>query len=271
MSFTDGQSAGHGNVNELIVAATTRPAQYNWMISNSWYDSIVINTLYDGLVERDNDLNFVPGMATALPVPVAEVNNYDGLVSSTDPNTATVWELEIRNDIYWHEGYGYTMAADSAILNLDADDVVWFVRARLDSNGPSDPGRPFQQLAFGTDPMKGIEKIGQYKVRYHLNTIYADLLTLFGTVMPQHILDTTYDAGYGPVSAKTELRPQPMLTGPPTISTKVEEPRVIRPTPLPSGMGRTSSILVKTKFNRSSLVPATRTTTKTMMLATGLH
>ncbi|MFX0092271.1 MAG: ABC transporter substrate-binding protein [Candidatus Hodarchaeota archaeon] len=197
MSFSDSQSAGHGNVNELIVAATTRPAQYNFMISNSWYDTIVINTLYSGMVERDTDLNFVPGMATALPVPVAVTNNYDGLVSSTDPNTATVWELELRNDIYWHEGYGYTMAADSAILNLDADDVIWFYRARIDSNGPSDPGRSFIQLAFGTDPMKGIEKVSQYKVRFHLNTIYADLLTLFGTVMPQHILDTTYDAGYG--------------------------------------------------------------------------
>ncbi|MFX0094495.1 MAG: hypothetical protein ACFFBD_22355, partial [Candidatus Hodarchaeota archaeon] len=102
MSFSDGQSAGHGNINEIIVASTTRPQDYNFLISNSWYDTIVWAPAFEGIITQDTDLNFIPGLAKSMPYPVAEVNNYDGLVSSTDPNTATVWEIELREDIYWH-------------------------------------------------------------------------------------------------------------------------------------------------------------------------
>ncbi|MFX0090319.1 MAG: ABC transporter substrate-binding protein [Candidatus Hodarchaeota archaeon] len=195
MSFSDGQSAGHGNVNELIVASTTQPQNYNFLISNSWYDTIVLQPTFEHIITQDTDLNFIPGLAASMPYPVAEVNNYDGLVSSTDPNTATVWEIELRQDIYWHEGYGYRMDSDRDILKFDADDVMWYYRARINAGGSS-----FTSSPFGYNPEKALVKVDQYTVQFHLTTIYADLFIEFACacIVPQHILDATYDAGYGP-------------------------------------------------------------------------
>jgi ABC-type oligopeptide transport system substrate-binding subunit len=197
MYFDGGVSAGHGQVNELIVASTSRPQDYNPVISNSWYDTIVWAPAFSGMVERDSDLNFVASMLTELPYPVAVENNYTGLVSSTDPNTATVWEVELRNDVYWHEGYGYTYAADQAVLNVDADDVVWYYKINIDDNGPANPSRPYFQFVFGTDPDKAVYKVDQYTVQFHLDNLYADIMTMFGTVLPKHILDATGDEGHG--------------------------------------------------------------------------
>ncbi|MFX0090495.1 MAG: ABC transporter substrate-binding protein [Candidatus Hodarchaeota archaeon] len=196
--FSDGHAAGHGQANEIVVASTSRPQSYNLMISNSWYDTMVYAPAFNALVTRDSDLNFIPELLTKLPYPVpGVVNNHDGQPSSSDPNTATVWEVEIRNDVYWHEGYGYTMADDSAILRFDADDVVWNFEINIDSNGPPSPARGFFQFAFGTDPSKAVVKIDDYHVQFHLANLYADLMTIFAGMLPQHILDATYDAGYG--------------------------------------------------------------------------
>jgi ABC-type transport system substrate-binding protein len=196
--FEDGQSAGHGNVNEIILASTTRPSDYNGFISNSWYDSCVINPTGLGTLQFDNDLSFIPGTATALPSPVAVVNNYTGELSSTDPNTATVWEMSIRDDVYWHEGYGYTMAADAAELKCTVDDIIFFYSICIDDAGPPNTSRGTYQLIFGTDPAKSFVKVDDYTMQFHLNSINADLLSWISSGgMPRHVLDPTYDAGYG--------------------------------------------------------------------------
>ncbi|MFX0093993.1 MAG: ABC transporter substrate-binding protein [Candidatus Hodarchaeota archaeon] len=200
MYFKDGQSAGHGKVNELVWASTSRPQGYNPLVSNSYHDTLVFDSALAGMITRDTDLDFITEAAVGLPYPVAVINNYTGLVSSTDPNTATVWEIELRNNVYWHEGYGYTMAADSAILNFDADDVVWFYKINIaDSpNGPPSHRRSYYQYVFGTDPDKAIVKASQYKIQFHLSNLDADLMDIFtDPVLPQHVLDPTYDAGYG--------------------------------------------------------------------------
>ncbi|MFX0092079.1 MAG: ABC transporter substrate-binding protein [Candidatus Hodarchaeota archaeon] len=201
MSFVNGHSAGHGQRNELVIAGISLPQNYNPIISDSWYDRIVSSPVFTGLLERNSTLHFVPGIATQLPYPVAVKNNYIGELSSVDPNTATVWELKLRKDVYWHEGYGYHMnnATHRDILNFDADDVVWHYQTIL-FNSSTFPNlvHTDYQFVFGTESDKAIIKVDQYTVQFHLQKTYADLFTLFDIVLPQHILDPNYDAlGYG--------------------------------------------------------------------------
>ncbi|MFX0061949.1 MAG: ABC transporter substrate-binding protein [Candidatus Hermodarchaeota archaeon] len=196
--FVDGQSAGHGNVNEFIVASTTQAQNYNPFFSNLWYKDLASAPVFNSLVEGVSNLNLVAEMANKLPYPVAIKNNYTGVMSSTDPNTATVWEVELRDDIYWHEGYGYTMMDDRDVLRFDADDVVWNYKINIDDNGPPNLRRSYFQFAFGTDFNNAIIKVDNTHVQFHLRNLYADLFTLFSFAMlPQHILDPMYDAGYG--------------------------------------------------------------------------
>ncbi|MFX0061518.1 MAG: ABC transporter substrate-binding protein [Candidatus Hermodarchaeota archaeon] len=196
MSFANGHSAGHGQVNELIVASASRPQNFNLALSNSWYDKLVFSSAFTKLIEQAKNLTFVPGLVELLPYPVAVKNNHTGELSSTDPNTATVWELKLREDVYWHEGYGYQLnnATHRDILKVDADDVVWFYTVNVKPNGIPSSFRSSLQYAFGTEADKAFVKVDRYTVQFHLKNLYADLFTLFGAILPQHILDLTYDA-----------------------------------------------------------------------------
>ncbi|MFX0064144.1 MAG: ABC transporter substrate-binding protein [Candidatus Hermodarchaeota archaeon] len=199
--FADGHSAGHGQVNELILSSIRQPYGYNpVMVGTEPVGCLAYSPVFSGLLERDADLTWIPGMLTQLPYPVAVKNNYTGQMSTTDPNTATVWEIELRNNLYWHEGYGYNMSAHRNILKIDADDVVWYYGNLIDSN-ISSPLSYNVQPAFGTEYNKAIAKVDDYRVQFHLYSLYPDLFNLFAGnyyLLPQHILDPTYDAGYGP-------------------------------------------------------------------------
>ncbi|MFX1255547.1 MAG: ABC transporter substrate-binding protein [Promethearchaeota archaeon] len=190
MYFEDGQSHGHDQVNEFIMASTTRPNNYNDIIENDWYNQLAIAPINHGLVERDPDYNFVPVLLTQLPYPVAVTNNHTGLESSLDSNLATVWEIELRDDVFWHEGYGYNMAAHEDILQVDADDVVFTFELILDDNGPNPCAiRPGWQRLLGNDTSLAVIKKDRYHVQFHLQTVDADLMVHFGQyLMPQHIL-----------------------------------------------------------------------------------
>ncbi|MFX0091841.1 MAG: ABC transporter substrate-binding protein [Candidatus Hodarchaeota archaeon] len=201
--FTDGSSTNHGNATKLIVAGVSQPNDYNPLISNSWYDRFVIDSVFSSLLAKDSDLMFVPELAAQLPYPVAVKNNYTGEISSTNVNTATVWELKLRNDIFWHEGYGYRMnnATHREILRFDADDVVWHYNTLLSADGPMKYRFHSEnyQSVFGSEPEKAIIKVDRYTVQFHLSNLYADLFSLFGFVLPQHILDPLYNPlGQGP-------------------------------------------------------------------------
>ncbi|MFX1251462.1 MAG: ABC transporter substrate-binding protein [Promethearchaeota archaeon] len=129
-------------------------------------------------------------LLTKLPYPVAIKNNHTGLESSTDPNFATVWEIELRDDIYWHEGYGYTMADHEDILQVDADDVLFTFNLILDDAGPSPcTARPGWQHLLGDDLSLAVVKKDRYHIQFHFETRDADLFNDFEQFLfPQHIL-----------------------------------------------------------------------------------
>ncbi|MFX0091028.1 MAG: hypothetical protein ACFFBD_04630, partial [Candidatus Hodarchaeota archaeon] len=120
MSFVNGRSTGHGQKNEIVIGGISPPQNYNPIISNSWYDRIVSSPAFAGILERNSTLHFVPCLAAQLPYPVEVTNNYTGVISTTDLNPATVWELKLRNDVHWHEGYGYQMS------NVTHRDILQF-------------------------------------------------------------------------------------------------------------------------------------------------
>ncbi|MFX1250961.1 MAG: ABC transporter substrate-binding protein, partial [Promethearchaeota archaeon] len=190
MYFEDGQSQGHGQRNEFIMASTTRPNKYNDLIENDWYNPLTIAQLNHGLVERDPDFNFIPVLLTTLPYPVAVRNNHTGILSPIDPNTATVWEIELRDDVFWHEGYGYTMADHEDILRVDADDVLFTFDLILDEDGPSPCSiRSGWQELLGDDVSFAIIKKDRYHVQFHFQKRDADLLDYFKQYLfPHHIL-----------------------------------------------------------------------------------
>ncbi|MFX1253667.1 MAG: ABC transporter substrate-binding protein [Promethearchaeota archaeon] len=191
MYFEDGHSYGHGQANEFIMASTTRPNKYNDIIENDWYNQLAIAQLNHGMVERDPDYDFVPVLLTKLPYPVAVKNNHTGILSPTDVNTATVWEIELRDDIYWHEGYGYTMAADEDTLRVDADDVLFTLDLMLNENGPTpNTARPGWQFLLGDDQSLAVIEVDRTHVQFHLKELDADLLGYFSQgLFPEHILE----------------------------------------------------------------------------------
>jgi ABC-type transport system substrate-binding protein len=190
MYFEDGQSQGHGQQNEFIMAGTMRPTVYNDLIENDRYNQLVIGSHNHGLVERDRDYDFFPVLLTKLPYPVAVVNNHTDLLSPTAPNTATVWEIELRDDVFWHEGYGYTMAEHMDILQVDADDVLFTFGLILDDSGPSPCAARFNwQRLLGNDLSLSVIKKDRYHVQLHLQTVDADFMAyLEQHLLPQHIL-----------------------------------------------------------------------------------
>ncbi|MFX0093052.1 MAG: ABC transporter substrate-binding protein [Candidatus Hodarchaeota archaeon] len=213
--FQDGHSSGHGQVNELIIAAASISWNFNPLVAAFytneafWYPPLpnvhIFRPTFAGLVERNENHSYVPGLLEQLPYPIAIKNNYTAEISSTDPNSATVWELKLRENVYWHEGYGYRMnnATHRDILRFDADDVVWFYKNCIIGDTVSDPYyedyKEDYKTVLGTDPEKSVVKVDRYTVQIHLANISADLFTLFDIILPQHILDPTYDAfGFGP-------------------------------------------------------------------------
>ncbi|MFX0061517.1 MAG: ABC transporter substrate-binding protein [Candidatus Hermodarchaeota archaeon] len=118
-------------------------------------------------------------------------NNHTGVLSPTDPNTATVWEIELRDDVYWHEGYGYTMAINGDTLRVDADDVLFTFDLILNANGPNPcDARPEWQRLLGTDASLAVIKKDRRHVQFHLQTLDADLMVYFGQyLLPKHILE----------------------------------------------------------------------------------
>jgi hypothetical protein len=190
MYFEDGASQGHGNVNELIYGSTTPPNKFNDFMQNDWYNTLALGPINHAMVSRDPDYNYVPMLLTKLPYPVGIKNNHTGIVSSTDPNFATVWEIEMRDDMYWHEGYGFTMAAHEDTLKVDADDVIFTYDLTLDENGPTPwYGRPDSQLNYGEDVDVAIIKKDRYHVQFHMTRIYADIMGIWGSLYPKHVLE----------------------------------------------------------------------------------
>ncbi|MFX1252413.1 MAG: ABC transporter substrate-binding protein [Promethearchaeota archaeon] len=232
MFFSDGHSHGHNQTNELVIG-TTYPNKalekkhgslyWNWLVEaerDSWGIGLINPDFYalnnPGFrVKQSYDIStgtyiLEPLGYAKLPYPAAGVpNNHTGIPSPAGESNATVWEIELSQDVYWHEGYGYNMSTHGDILKVDADDVVFTYETLFnpDSNyyGWGINRLNWLRYVFGADPTHAIIKRDPWHVQFHFTFppttngagYWTGKCPYFPFLFPQHILDPTYDAGYG--------------------------------------------------------------------------
>jgi peptide/nickel transport system substrate-binding protein len=164
----------------LRIAVYQEPTVLNPYLNSQTVGSVVMNQLIQGLIDVDENGNYVPWLATEVP----SVQN--GGVSA-DGKTVT---YKLRRDVKWHDGMPFT-----------AKDVVFTFQAIMDANNPV-------TTRTGYKDMESVEAKDDYTVVTRYKEFYAPYLTLFGRILPAHVFDnkTLLD--------KHEYGRKPVGTGP---------------------------------------------------------
>jgi ABC-type transport system substrate-binding protein len=149
------------------------PAGLDPVHSESIYESLPINQIFDTLVSTDASLNVVPALAETWQI------SRDGLT----------YDFHLRPDVRFHDGEPF-----------DADDVVFTFRRVLGDGGTDSlaytsllPIRGAEALARGeTDQLEGLEKVDDATVRFTLvsaNPLFLEQLAMDNlAIVPEHLL-----------------------------------------------------------------------------------
>ncbi|MFX0114243.1 MAG: ABC transporter substrate-binding protein, partial [Candidatus Hodarchaeota archaeon] len=145
--------------------------------------------------------------------PPESISGYNQVARrNVDEGDGLLWEVKIRSDVYWHDGYGYTNET------VGVDDILFTYRTSLNSQIRTPFFSLFQQV-FGSNPYLAIEEIDNETVRFHLAESVREISTLFTRkprpagwrtffsdrfldlpsvfslpILPRHILDPQYDS-----------------------------------------------------------------------------
>ena len=135
--------------------------------------------IYDGLVQTDKDLNWVPAMA-------------DSWQFSKDCLNLT---FKLRKDVRWHDGKPFT-----------ADDVLFTYKTMMNPKTPTAYRDDFE-------PVKDVQVVDPYTVRIIYSQPFAKALGSWGTSMlPKHLLARA--AEDGKLRESPQNTTQPIGTGP---------------------------------------------------------
>jgi peptide/nickel transport system substrate-binding protein len=168
----------------IVVVIAEDPPSFNPVITDTGYDSLVMELVMLGLTDIDPNGNVFPELAAELPT-----KENGGVVVNENDSTMTVtWKM--RQDVQWSDGKPVT-----------ADDVI-FTYASI-----SDP----ETGAWipGIDYIDSVEKVDEYSFTVNYNYIYPGYLTQFGgeqvVVWPAHYCDasqgfTAWDCARSPLS-----------------------------------------------------------------------
>lgn len=88
------------NSNTAIYASTSNIQSLIPILSSSWYDTIILSAVFNGLIEVNNAKAFIPSLVSSYSV-------------SSD---AHFWTLNLRQDVKWHTGWTFT--ADDVLYSL---------------------------------------------------------------------------------------------------------------------------------------------------------
>jgi peptide/nickel transport system substrate-binding protein len=169
----------------ITILIAEDPPSFNPTINASGFDVLVMELVMLGLADLDENGNAFPEMAAELP----SIDNGDVVVDEENWTMDVTWKL--RQDIQWADGVPVT-----------ADDVVFTYDAVVD------PEKGF--WIAGIDYVDSVEKIDNYTVVVHYNTVYPGYLTQFGgylmAVWPAHYCDaeqgfSQWDCGLQPLSS----------------------------------------------------------------------
>jgi peptide/nickel transport system substrate-binding protein len=169
---------------QIVFVIPEDPPSFNAVIADTGYDSLVMKLVMLGLADLDLDGNTYPVLAAELPT----VDNGDVVVDEANGKMDVTWKL--RQDIQWSDGTPVT-----------ADDVVFTYKALVDPEKGSS--------ILGISYVDGVDKVDQYTVVVHYNTIYPGYLTQFGgeqmVIWPAHYCDavqgfSSWDCASKPLS-----------------------------------------------------------------------
>lgn len=157
------------------------PAGLDPIHSESIYESLPINQIFDALVSTDASLNVVPALAETWRI------SRDGLT----------YDFHLRKGVRFHDGEPF-----------DADDVVFTFQRVLRVGGTDSlaypallPIRGAEALAKGeTDRLEGVVKIDDSTVRFTLtqaNPLFLEQLAMDNlSIVPEHLLAGGDGAGF---------------------------------------------------------------------------
>ncbi|MFW9914727.1 MAG: ABC transporter substrate-binding protein [Candidatus Thorarchaeota archaeon] len=201
--FLDGRSS-------LSFAGPSMPTNFNPLFATSYYDILISQQLFDGLLGADPDYNFYPLIAQEAPL---EKSGYNRVARrNVDSGEGLLWDVKIRPDIYWHDGYGYSNET------VGIDDVIFTYTQVLNSQVRPSFQNIFQRV-FGTIPGLAFEALDNETIRFHLSESVREISALYSRkirpfdyrtffsdrfldlpsvfslpILPRHILDPTYDS-----------------------------------------------------------------------------
>src|SRR5438270_12637659 len=167
-----GGSATNGGT--LIWALDSDASSLNPFVISTLPEFRVISFLFPNLYSGDKNLNVVPDLADGMPS-----------VSSD----GTVWTVKLKKNAKWTDGTPMT-----------ADDVLATQKLQADPTLDTD-------YSYDWSPLKTIEKVDTYTVRYTLNAPFAPFLAvnLAGYIAPASV--------FGKVDA-AKIRNMPASTNP---------------------------------------------------------
>ncbi len=158
-------SAANQNITIII---PEDPPSFNPIITDTGYDSLVMELVLLGLSDIDPEGNVFPELAAELPT----VENGDVVVDDAAGTMSVTWKM--RQDVQWADGKPVT-----------ADDVIFTYDAIIN---PETGG-----WIPGIDYIDSVEKMGDHSFTISYNAIYPGYLTQFGgeqvVIWPAHYCD----------------------------------------------------------------------------------
>lgn len=146
------------------------PTAFNGVAADTGYNQMVMELVLLGLSDIDPDGNVFPELAAELPT----VENGGVILDEASGKMDVTWKL--RQDVVWADGEPLT-----------ADDVIFTWNAITDPNTGI--------WTSGVDVMDSVEKVDDYTLIAHYNSIFTGYLTQFGgenlAIFPAHYCDVT--------------------------------------------------------------------------------
>lgn len=126
--------------------------------------------IFSGLLAVDDNLNFVPDLATEVPTPENHGVAKEG--------KGMVVTYHLRHNVRWHDGKPFT-----------SEDVAFTQRVITDPN-------VLVVERQGHDLISRVDTPDPYTVKVHFREVYAPYLQLFKAILPEHILGNEKDLNH---------------------------------------------------------------------------
>jgi peptide/nickel transport system substrate-binding protein len=164
---TPGSMAG---AKSITIVIAEDPPSFNPIITDTGYDSLVMELVMLGLSDIDPQGNVFPELAAELPT----IENGGVVLDETAGTMSVTWKM--REDVQWADGVPVT-----------AEDVIFTYNAIIN---PETGG-----WIPGIDYIDSVEKVDEHSFTINYNAIYPGYLTQFGgeqvVIWPAHYCDAS--------------------------------------------------------------------------------